>query len=288
MARTSSNTESSPAHGKRTVTSRRTAGRMGPAALALLAWAGCSYGDVAEEGELDVAQDQSGEAGGGACVVGGTQEDVIRGSGTSVTLGLPLADFTGIDATCVYEVQAVRADAFEVTIEVDDNLAEFLDVRVEDGKLVLDVQPGTFEFTQLRALVSLPQLDDFDVSGAADLNVTGFVSNQPLVALTSADATATGDIVAGDTQVLAAGNSRVTLAGSGNDLQLEASGSASVDLRDYPVQDVAADVDGASESIVHVEGRLDAVASGFASLRFLGDPELGVIEENALGSVEPF
>ncbi len=288
MARTSSNTESRPGHGKRTLTSRRTAGRMGQAALALLAWTGCSVGDGAEEADLDVVHGQSGAAGGGACVVGGTQEDVIRGSGNSVTLDLPLADFTGIDAACVYEVQAVRADAFEVTIEVDDNLARFLDVRVEDGKLVLDVQPGTFEFTQLRASVSLPQLDDFDISGAADLNVTGFVSDAPLVAVTSADATATGDIAAGSTEVLAAGNSRVSLAGSGTDLQLEATGSASVDLRDYPVQDVTADVDGASASIVHVEGRLDAVASGFSSLRFLGDPELGVIEENALGSVEPF
>lgn len=288
MTRTSSNTETNHAHGKRTVPSRRPAGGMGLAGLALLAWAGCGSVSAAEEEELDVSYDESGAAGGGACVVGGSQEDVIRGSGTSVALELPLADFSGIDARCVYDVQAVRADAFEVTIEVDDNLAEFLDVRVEDGNLVLDVQPGTFEFTQLRASVSLPQLDDFDVSGAADLSLTGFVSDQPLVALTSADASAAGDIVAGNTTVLASGNSRVTLAGSGNDLQLEASGSASVDLRDYPVEDVDADVDGASESIVQVEGRLDAVASGVARLRFLGNPELGVIEENALGSVEPF
>jgi hypothetical protein len=88
--------------------------------------------------------------------------------------------------------------------------------------------------------------------------------------------------------VLAAGNSEVALAGSGSDLQLEASGAASVDLRDYPVQDVAADVRGASQSIVNVEGRLDAVASDVARLRFLGNPELRVIEENALGSVDPF
>jgi hypothetical protein len=260
---------------------------MGLAALALLAWSACSSGD-AEEEELGVAYDQRGAAGGGTCVAGGSQEDVIRGSGTSVTLDLALADFSGLDASCVYDVQAVRADAFQVTIEVDDNLAEFLDVRVEDGTLVLDVQPGAFEFSQLRASVSLPQLDDFDVSGAADLTLTGFVSDRPLVALTSAAATAAGDIVAGNTRLVAAGNSRVTLAGSGNDLQLEASGSAGVDLRDYPVQDVTADVSGASQSIVHVEGRLDAVASGFAKLRFLGNPELGVIEETALGSVEPF
>ncbi len=288
MARTSSNTQTNAAHGNRIVTSWRPAGRMGLAALALLASAGCSAGDAAEQEELDVAYDQRAAAGGGTCVVGGSQEEVIQGSGTSVTLDLPLADFSGIDASCVYDVQAVRADAFDVTIEVDDNLAEFLDVRVEDGALVLDVQPGAFEFTQLRASVSLPQLDDFDVSGAADLTVNGFVSDQPLVARTSAAAIAAGSIVAGNTRVLAAGNSRVTLAGSGDDLQLEASGSAGVDLRDYPVQDLTADVSGASQSIVLVEGRLDAVASGFARLRFLGDPELGVIEESALGSVEPF
>jgi hypothetical protein len=288
MARTSSNTGTRTVHGKRPVTSRRNAGRMGLAALALLAWAGCGSISVADDGELDVAFGEEDAAGSGACAVGGSAGDVIQGSGTSVTLEVPLADFSGVDASCVYDVQAVRADAFEVTIEVDDNLAEFLDVRVEDGSLVLDVQPGTFEFTRLRASVSLPQLDAFDLSGAAALNVTGFVSDQPLVALTSADASAAGDIVAGDTLVLAEGNSRVTLAGSGNDLRLGASGSASVDLRDYPVQDVTAEVDGAGESIVLVEGRLDAVASGVARLRFLGDPELGVIEENALGSVEPF
>lgn len=288
MARTTSTTNTGATHRKRTATSRRFAGRMGLAALALLAWEGCSSGGAAEEEELDVAYDQRGAAGGGTCAVGGSQADVIRGSGTSVAVDLPLADFSGIDASCVYDVQAVRADAFAVTIEVDDNLAEFLDVRVEDGNLVLDVQPGVFEFTQLRASVSLPQLDDFDVSGASDLTLTGFVSDQPLVAQASGAATAAGDIVAGNTRVVAAGNSRVTLAGSGNDLELEASGSARVDLRDYPVQDATADVNGASQSIVRVEGRLDAVASGVARLRFLGDPELGVIEENALGSVEPF
>lgn len=288
MTRTSSNSETNSAHGRRTVTSPRSAGRMGLAALALLACAACGSVETADEEEVDVSYDQGGEAASGACVVGGSQEDVIRGSGTTVTLSLPLADFSGIDASCVYEVQAVRADAFEVTIEVDDNLAEFLDVRVEDGSLVLDVQPGTFEFTQLRTSVALPQLDDFDVSGAADLNVTGFVSDEPLVAQTSEAATAAGDIVAGNTRVLAAGNSQVVLVGSGSNLQLEASGSARVDLRDYPVQDATADVNGASQSIVHVERRLDAVAGGFASLRFLGNPALGVVEENELGSVEPF
>ena len=69
---------------------------------------------------------------------------------------------------------------------------------------------------------------------------------------------------------------------------MEASGNASADLRDYLVEDVTADVSGASQSIVQVEGRLDAVASGVGRLRFLGNPELGVIEENELGSVEPF
>lgn len=283
MTRTTANTQTARARSHRTA-SRRT----GLAGMALLAWAGCMSGHVADGEELGETFDERSAAGGGACVAGGQQEDAIQGSGTSVSVALPLANFSGIDAGCVYEVQAVRAEAFEVTIEVDDNLAEFLDVRVDDGALVLDVQPGAFEFTRLRASVSLPQLDDFNVSGAADLSLSGFVSDRPLLAQASAAATVAGDIVAGNTRLVADGMSRVALTGSGSDLELEASGAATVDLRDYPVDDASADVSGASQSVVRVEGRLDAVASGAARLRFLGDPELGVIEESALGSVESF
>lgn len=223
------------------------------------------------------------------CGSGISDPNLVEGSGTITTLNFELADFSRLDASCVYVIQARRSDTFEVLIEVDDNLARHLDVRVANGVLDLGVQPGgLYEFTHLKATVALPQLDAFDLSGAVDLGLSGFASQAPLTAGVSGAARVRGTIDAGATVVDASGAAQVVLRGTGAELALDASGAARVDLRDYIAGNVRADVSGASDSIVHGNGRLDASSSGAARLRYQGNLQIGSIQQDGVSSVEPF
>jgi predicted small secreted protein len=213
----------------------------------------------------------------------------IVGSGNAVELRLDLADFSRIEASCVFKVQVLKAAAFQVTVSVDDNLADYLDIRVTDGGLVLAMKAGTYMIGRdsLRVHVEMPALDGLNLSGAAQLSMSGFTSDRPLEIEASGVSSARGDITAGETTVSASGTGEVQLTGTGTTLSLLASGAASVDLQDYPVAEATVDLSGVAENTVNVSESIRGTASGASRLGFTGNPGLVDVQTSGTASVGP-
>lgn len=70
------------------------------------------------------------------------QDEGVRGSGNVVTQEMALADFTSVEAANAFEVEITRSDTFAVTIRVDDNILDLLDVSKEGDTLRLGLERG--------------------------------------------------------------------------------------------------------------------------------------------------
>jgi hypothetical protein len=137
----------------------------------------------------------------------------------------------------------------------------------------------------MRAKITMPKLRGVDASGASQVTLGGFESNDSLEVQVSGASTIRGDIQAGDATFDVSGASTVRLDGQGSDATITVSGASTADLANYVMKNVTVEANGASSAIVDVRGRLDAQASGASKVEYLGNPTLGRIDETGASRV---
>jgi len=115
---------------------------------------------------------------------------VVTGSGTTVTRDLDLGGFSKVEVRSGFEVRVTRAETHAVSLRVDDNVVEYLDVEVDGDTLRLGLDAGTsYRDATLTAVVELPALEALELSGASGAEVAGFEGDGPLRFDLSGDST---------------------------------------------------------------------------------------------------
>jgi len=221
---------------------------------------------------------------------------VVTGSGKATTKSYDLKDFTEIDVSNAFDVSIERKDSYGVSVTVDDNLAEYLDVGVSGETLRIGLKPGSYLRTKLRATVTLPELDRLKLSGSSRAKVGGFKSENPLdlaasgsssagingtfgeiEARLSGSSTLDGTVKMKDGAFYLEGSSKVVLDGAGGDMSIDCEGSSDANLESFPIGSATVKLSGSSTASVEADGRLDANLSGSSVLTYSGNPTLGTI-----------
>lgn len=213
-------------------------------------------------------------------------------------------EFTHVDIGSAFEYEIQQADKYSISITANSNL--FDDIRVIKMGQTLDIGiefPGItvtiWNVTpKLQAVITMPQLQGLDSSGATHGTVTGFRSDQNLdVTVSGASTVELEDIAAGDTAFDISGASKVTgaivvkdlelevsgastvqLKGSANSLAVDGSGASHLKLADLKVGNADVTLSGASDATINLAGRLDADLSGASTLTYIGEPTLGTTD----------
>ena len=104
--------------------------------------------------------------------------DTIAGSGKVVSKEVPISSFSDLVVSDAFEVNVSLGGQEKLTLRVDDNLVDRLDVGVHDGKLRIGLKPGTsVRHATLQASVTARTLAGVDLSGASRLRMDGEVMN---------------------------------------------------------------------------------------------------------------
>lgn len=214
----------------------------------------------------------------------------VTGSGDLVTRQFSIEDFDRLEISAAFKADVTQGDTFAVEVTVDDNVEQYLDVSKQGDTVKVGLKPGLnlgLNRTTMRAKITMPELRGIGASGASQVTLGGFESNNSLDVQISGASTIRGDIQAGDSTFDVSGASTVRLNGQGGDATLTVSGASTADLADFAMKDVNVEASGASTAIVDVSGRLDAQASGASKVEYLGDPALGRIDETGASRVAP-
>ena len=218
-----------------------------------------------------------------------------------------LKGFSGIEIGGAFKADIVRSDSFRVTVTADD----FTHIRVEkaDNSLIIRRQ-GIQWFAPIRsrptATVTLPILTELDISGASDVKLENFQSDNNLtITLSGASHIEANDISAGriEANVIGAstlngsikaakdalfdlsGASKMDLKGTGTGMTLKVSGASKAELSQFPVQNAGLNISGASSAFVNLDGRLDADVSGASKLYWSGSPTMGDIKTSGASNI---
>lgn len=224
--------------------------------------------------------------------------------GETETRQFDFTEFTHVNIGSAFEYEIQQADTYSISVTANSNL--FDDIRVTKVGQTLDIGikfPGItvtiFNVTpKLQAVITMPQLQGLDSSGATQGTVTGFRSDQNLdVTVSGASMVELEDIAVGDTvfevsgagkvagaivvedlELEVSGASTVQLKGSANSLTIDGSGASHFKLANLRVGNADITLSGASDATINLAGRLDADLSGASTLEYIGEPTLGIMD----------
>lgn len=178
---------------------------------------------------------------------------VIRESGVTVTELRETGEFSSVQLDSFGDVTVTVAPDRVVRVIADENVAPYIRTRVENGRLIVDHEPGDYSIRgDVRVEVRTPQLDGVTIHGAGDIEVENLQAD------------------AFEARILGAGD----ITASGKCDRLTASISGAGDLKLYGLVARTADVhiDGAGDAKVHAHESLKAVLSGAGDVRYRGRP----------------
>jgi hypothetical protein len=239
--------------------------------------------------------------------IAGCCPGLVRGSGNLETREMEFADFTQVNVSHAFRVDVDRTDSYQVTIIVDDNLWDYVDVRQSGQTLYIGIK-GVHAFmnVHLEAHVTMPEVHGLTLSGASYGDVSGFSSADPLDVNVSGASTvdmdgmeagdaafevsgaskALGSIEIADGDFEVSGASTIDLDGSANNVSIEASGASRVKLEGFAVNDVNIELSGASAGTVNAAGTIDADLSGASHLDYMGNATLGTVNTSGASSID--
>ncbi len=230
----------------------------------------------------------------------------VTGSGKLETREMDHSNFTKLDAGYAFRVEITRADSFFVSVTLDDNLFDYLDVSQTGSTLRIRLKSGySYLHTTQKATVTMPDLRGLNLSGASRGDVSGFSSTDSLdIDLSGASSLDIDGVTAGNTDFDISGASRaygsieiadgdfnvsgastVELEGTATDVTMDVSGASTMKLRDFAVEDADIELSGASSATINASGILDINVSGASGLTYTGNPTLDDIEVTGASTI---
>jgi hypothetical protein len=198
-----------------------------------------------------------------------------------------LSGFTKIEVAGPVDVE-VRPGAFQVTLEMDSEVARHLVTTVEDDELRIALEGRNLEVRgKPRVKVRMPAFRGVKIQGSGDADIEGFKSQEKVALAVSGS----GDIrykgTAAGVAVAIEGSGDVVLGeGEAGALQATIQGSGNLKARDFKAKNVSVGIMGSGDADVRVVGgALKAAVNGSGDIRWTGEASTVSAATHGSGSI---
>ncbi|HKP68792.1 MAG TPA: head GIN domain-containing protein [Pyrinomonadaceae bacterium] len=189
----------------------------------------------------------------------------VVGSGVAASEARNLRGFKGVDVGGVFQVEVTAGKEFNVVVEADDNLLQYVKTEVSGDVLKITSTERLKSSTPMRIRISAPDIESIDASGACKVSVN--------------------DLKSSELRVDTSGASKVNIAGEASSLTIDVSGASNIDAANLKAENATVDASGASKVEVFVTGRLVSEASGASKIGYAGNPTSVTKESSGAGKV---
>jgi hypothetical protein len=229
-------------------------------------------------------------------------QSTVTGSGELATWNMAFTDFNRLEISSAFDVAVTRADAYSVSITIDEMLYSYLEVDQRGDTLRIGLKPSyAYIDTTQRAVVNLPDLTRLELSDASIVTVSGFSMSHGLdFELRNASELELGHTISGNCNFTLSDSSRVTgilemddgefrlndssdleLEGSADNIKIDGASSSDFILEDFAVLTADIELSAASHAVVNVSNRMDVNLSAASELEYIGSPLLGNLDMSA-------
>lgn len=200
------------------------------------------------------------------CIDHPVDNERIYGSGRLVTENRSVRKFAGISVEGSASVQIIPAETESLKIQADDNIIDKVITSVEDGKLHIYLEKGSYTDITVKVFVEMNKLESLECNGSAD-----FVTTKPF----------TMDYI----KCVISGAASIKLAGTANHEDIEINGAGNISNYALEAAEANVNIRGTGSVEVNVTKKLDATISGTGSITYTGDPSIVNPKIFGIGSI---
>ena len=201
-----------------------------------------------------------------------------------------VSPFSGFKVTDGMDIYFSQSDQTALAVSAGDiKTREHIKTEVIDNILVISFRGGSLSFMdqkKMRVYISSPKIESIEASGASNINIQQVLNAEALRLDLSGACEITGKINVDDMDMLLSGASTSKLEGTVGNLKLKASGASDMKNYQLAVQNLIADISGASDVKVMVNKSIKVQASGASNFIYSGLPEIVNTQSTGASSIK--
>jgi hypothetical protein len=198
----------------------------------------------------------------------------IRGNGNIKSGNHSVGSFSSVSVGGNIDLYITQGTAQAVRVETDENLLEYIEVRVNGDRL--EIRPRDHfnldPSKDIKVYVSAPEFKNLDASGACDIYSQGkIVSTERLDIGLSGASHANLELNAPVVKAGLSGAGSVELKGETREFNVNGSGSSEIRCYELKAENVDVDISGAGDAEVFASVSLKVDISGAGTVKYKGN-----------------
>ncbi len=200
----------------------------------------------------------------------------ISGDGHISSEQRNVSGFTGIASHGDIDIIASQGD-FKIKVETDQNLLQYIETIVENGRLIVRFRNGLslYHFNGATVYVTAPELNAFETHGSGNITSQGKISDKNKIDI---DVSGSGDIQLDmdcpEVKTETHGSGNITLTGDTKNFSCRTSGSGDVKAADLKAENVRTSIHGSGDNEVFASESLDVEIFGSGDVHYRGEPKI--------------
>jgi hypothetical protein len=200
----------------------------------------------------------------------------VRGSRTMGTEQRNITGFTGVETRGSIDIVVMQGN-YNVRVEADQNLLQYIETNVENGRLIARFRRGISisDYNSAKVYVTAPELNAFETHGSGDISGQGKISDKNKMDIGisgSGDITLELDCPIIKTETHGAGN--IALGGETRNVSCLVSGSGDVKASGLRAETAKISIHGSGDVEVYASESLDTEISGSGDVHYKGEPRI--------------
>ncbi|MBP6431000.1 MAG: DUF2807 domain-containing protein [Ferruginibacter sp.] len=211
----------------------------------------------------------------------------INGSGKIVTEKRNTGNFKGVSTASSIDVEVKIGDTYEVAVEADDNVLQYVKTEVVDGILKVRYNDNiSLRNADVTVHVTAPTLEKLTASSSGSIVVDGVLANSQKIEIdASSSANIDANVDAPQIDADANSSAEIKLSGRTQTFRAEVSSSADIEAYDLLSENTIAQANSSGTANVHASVKLDGKANSSGLVRYRGGASV-TKSESSSGSVE--
>ena len=205
----------------------------------------------------------------------GNNREMVRGSGAVSSVEYPVQDYDMVLIETGVELIYSSEKSDKIVVEIHDNLVEYLDIKVEDGVLIIDAAKhiASSEKTP-KVYISNPNFKGLSVGGYLDMPKGDKITGESFLLDVAGAASVEMEFDVDRLEVVGAGAADLTLLGRADRAEIEMSGAGKIRALGLQTKDAVIDISGAGDLQISCSDNLEVNVAGAGNVSYRGDPHV--------------
>ena len=204
--------------------------------------------------------------------------DHVRGEGDLLTEDRAAKDFHALEIDVPGKITVHTGPNFKVTVKCEETIIGYLETVVRsDDRLHIYFSEDVYDVDDLEIIVTAPSFDAFEINGSAEVICDDPLDGNDLdLDISGSGSMELTDVDYDDIRAEVSGSGDLLLKGIADRLIFNVSGSGDLNALDCPVREADLRVSGSGSIRCDVSEKLKARISGSGNVWYKGNPSLDV------------